>query len=119
MTADPSDKAHVHLKVGRAVKLTKRIDEWSKQCGSKTQLLCGWWPRHQDTTQTSLLKGTVKSGPPGLLCHKLERLVHLELADLSINAPYLDANWPNLTYPPFPNQNPLVRVQCADCEPIV
>ena len=36
------------------------------------------------------MKGRVKAGDKGPLCHRLERLVHLELADLAVNAPYLD-----------------------------
>jgi hypothetical protein len=42
----------------------------------------------------SLMKGRVKAGDQGPLCHRLERLVHLELADLAVNAPYLDPDFP-------------------------
>jgi len=78
----------VLLKVGRAVNLVKRIDEWSKQCGSKEVILRGWWPGTVEE-DTSLIKGRVKAGEKGKYCHRLERLVHLELADLSLNGQYL------------------------------
>ncbi|KAH8102940.1 hypothetical protein BXZ70DRAFT_889733 [Cristinia sonorae] len=111
---DPSDKEHVHLKVGRSVNLNQRIDRWGKQCGSKEQVLRGWWPGHQDDKK-SLLKGTVDPGPPGPLNHKLERLIHLELADIALNTPYLDRSWPKLKSAPAPNPKPVVRTACPDC----
>lgn len=62
----------VLLKVGRAVNLVKRIDEWSKQCGSKEVILRGWWPGTVEE-DTSLIKGRVKAGEKGKYCHRLER----------------------------------------------
>lgn len=62
----------VLLKVGRAVNLVKRIDEWSKQCGSKEVILRGWWPGSVEE-DTSLIKGRVKAGEKGKYCHRLER----------------------------------------------
>ncbi|TCD70573.1 hypothetical protein EIP91_002603 [Steccherinum ochraceum] len=113
---DPTDKDHVHLKVGRAVNLNKRIQEWRNQCKSKEQILRGWWPGHQNN-RMGLLKGTVKPGLPGHFTHKLEHLVHLELADLMLNAPYLSDGWPNLTSAPEPSPKPteLTRKTCVDC----
>jgi hypothetical protein len=35
----------------------------------------------------------MKGTEPGPHCHRLERLVHLELADLAKNAPYLRPGW--------------------------
>lgn len=88
----------VMIKVGRAVKLVKRLDQWSKQCTSKEVILRGWWPgtvEHDEASSTSLLRGRVKAGEKGPLCHRLERLIHLELADLVVHAPYLDPGFPN------------------------
>jgi hypothetical protein len=95
--ADAKTPTHIHLKVGRAVNLTKRIDEWGKQCKSKEPVLRGWWPGSVEEDSGSLLKGKVRAGDKGPCCHRLERLVHLELADLALNGPYL--------HPQFPNQN--------------
>jgi hypothetical protein len=44
MEQDPSKPDILQLKVGRAVNLVKRIDQWGKQCGSKEQVLRGWFP---------------------------------------------------------------------------
>ena len=70
---DSKDPDHVHLKVGRAVSLNKRIDQWTKQCPSKEPVLRGWYPGPDgDNTQVSLLRGTVDPGKPGKHCHRLE-----------------------------------------------
>jgi hypothetical protein len=95
---DKHQEDEVKLKVGRAVNLVKRIDQWGKQCGSKEQVLRGWWPDEEDSaSKGSLVKGVVKAGEKGSYCHRLERLVHLELAGLSVNAPYLDPHFPKVT----------------------
>jgi hypothetical protein len=97
---DPKTPNKVHLKVGRTVNLVKRIDQWGKQCGSKEQVLRGWWPGtvedddEDPAVNGSLMKGRVKAGDKGPSCHRLERLVHLELADLAVNAPYLEPGFP-------------------------
>ncbi|KAI6117564.1 hypothetical protein EDD16DRAFT_1481406 [Pisolithus croceorrhizus] len=96
---DPSAAHLIQLKVGRTVNLKKRLDQWDKQCGSKEQVLRGWWPGIVEPdsgngTNGSLLRAQLKAGDPGPLCHRLERLVHIELADLSLYAPYLEPDWP-------------------------
>ncbi|THH27060.1 hypothetical protein EUX98_g7125 [Antrodiella citrinella] len=108
-----TNKTQVHFKVGRTVSLNKRIKEWSKQCGSKEQVLRGFWPGHSN--DISLLMGTVNPGVPGPLNHKLERLIHLELADIMNNTPYLETSWPNSIRPPLPNEKVVPREPCLDC----
>ena len=97
MHTDPKTPKSVHLKVGRAVNLVKRIDQWGKQCGSKEQVLRGWWPGtvvDEDlSTDASLMKGRVKAGEKGKWCHRLERLVHLELSDLVVSEVYLESGF--------------------------
>ncbi|EIW85453.1 hypothetical protein CONPUDRAFT_47377 [Coniophora puteana RWD-64-598 SS2] len=88
----------VHLKVGRATTLNQRLDQWQKQCSSKEQVVRGWWPASADGDEGSLLRGLIKAGPAGPLCHRLERLIHLELADLVVHTPYLDPHWPNVNH---------------------
>jgi len=64
----------VKLKVGRAVNLTKRMDQWGKQCGSKEQVLRGFYPGGvdaDDLNETSLLKGRIQAGEKGPSCHRL------------------------------------------------
>lgn len=65
----------MHIKVGRAVNLSKRLDEWGKQCGSKEVVPRGWWPGNivnNDRECSSLLKGKIEAGEKGKYCHRLE-----------------------------------------------
>ena len=72
------------------------MDQWSKQCGSKEQILRGFWPGGMDKAGVPM-KGLVQPGPKGPWCHRVERLVHIELADLVENTPYLDEEYPNFS----------------------
>lgn len=92
---DPASPSVVHLKVGRATNLNRRMDQWSRQCGSHEQVLRGHWPGGMDPDQASLVRGLIVAGEKGKWCHRLERLVHLELADLAAFAPYLDPGYPS------------------------
>ncbi|KAI0082880.1 hypothetical protein K474DRAFT_1694225 [Panus rudis PR-1116 ss-1] len=86
---DPTDKdKYRHFKVGRAAELNKRQNEWRRQCVGQHQAIIGWWPGHPGGG--GALHGTNKPGPKGPYVAKLERLIHLELADWALNAPYLD-----------------------------
>lgn len=118
----------MHLKVGRAVNLIKRIDQWAKQCGSKEPVLRGWWPGTvddagvvADSKDISLMRGRVSPGEKGPFCHRLERLIHIELADLMIYMPYLDGEYPNNKAPttgttaPKKGSSPTVNKKCPDC----
>ncbi|TRM62760.1 hypothetical protein BD626DRAFT_548577 [Schizophyllum amplum] len=105
---DPSNPSSIKLKVGRAVNLNKRIDQWGKQCSSKEQVLRGWYPGVVEPDDSdhpvpdgavSLMKGRVRPGAKGAWCHRLERLIHLELADLALGQVYLDRHWPNVDKP--------------------
>ncbi|KAI0031703.1 hypothetical protein K488DRAFT_36338, partial [Vararia minispora EC-137] len=95
---DNSDKSVVRLKVGRATNLNRRMDQWAKQCGSKEQVLRGHWPDGMEPNQAAVLT-LIEAGRKGAWCHRLERLIHLELADLSTFAPYLEPGFPNCSPP--------------------
>ncbi|KAH0830323.1 hypothetical protein J3R83DRAFT_1694 [Lanmaoa asiatica] len=114
---DPKRPDVIQLKVGRAVNLIKRLDQWDKQCGSKIQIPRGWWPGtvEDNGTGTSLLKGNIKAGDPGPFCHRVERLVHIELADLSLHAPYLNSN--NISYSgtSLSKKTTAKETACFDC----
>ncbi|KAF8610511.1 hypothetical protein BDV93DRAFT_431466 [Ceratobasidium sp. AG-I] len=96
---NPNTPKEVHLKVGRAINLVKRLDEWGKQCVSREVILRGWWPgtvedNDQDSSNSvngsvSLMKGRIKPGDKGKYCHRLERLIHLELSDVALNSTHL------------------------------
>lgn len=126
---DQKRPSEIQLKVGRAVNLVKRLDQWDKQCGSKTQIVRGWWPgtveddSDDDGTNGSLLKGSIKAGEPGPLCHRVERLVHIELADLVVHTPYLNPKFPKVDNPNMSSSGvgsstpkKAVMKPCPDCE---
>jgi hypothetical protein len=90
---DPKCPSVIQLKVGSTVNLVSRLDEWDQQCGSEMHTTRGWWPGPNG----SLLKGSIKAGPPGPLCRRVERLVHIELTDLVVHTPYLsNPNFPEV-----------------------
>ncbi|KAJ3755504.1 hypothetical protein EV360DRAFT_6416, partial [Lentinula raphanica] len=80
---DPSPPT-ISLKDCRAVNVVRMLNQWGKQCGSKEQVLRGWYPGEvdteleeaNDTVGHSLIKGRVKAGGKGILCHRLKRLIH-------------------------------------------
>jgi len=129
---DPKRPSVIQLKVGRAVNLVKRLDQWDKQCGSKVQIIRGWWPgtvednSDNDGTNGSLLKGNIKAGDRGPLCHRVERLVHIELADLVVHTPYLNPKFPEVDNSDLPSSSvgtptpkKAVMKPCPDCEPLI
>lgn len=120
----------VFIKVGRTVDLPKRINDWAKQCPSKIQVLKDYWPfqteESADGSTDSLLKGCLMPRDMGPLHHRVERLVHIELADLVMNQQYLRSGFPNLevatessfdvSCPNSPAGRQLLQsVKCSDC----
>ena len=71
------------------------MTEWSKQCPSQKQIPLDFYPGSKDGS-TVLLKGATKAGKPGPNVHRLETLIHLELADLVVNKQYLDEKFPDM-----------------------
>lgn len=135
---NPKTPDEVHIKVGRAINLVKRLDEWGKQCGSKEVILRGWWPGTVEDDgaddsvngSVSLMKGRVKPGEKGKYCHRLERLIHLELSDVALNSVHLT---PEFTKKPSakkakgdtnsspskpPPASKLVKKPCPDCNTV-
>jgi hypothetical protein len=115
------DAGAVRLKVGRTANVQRRISQWGKQCGSHEHILRGYWPGALDAG-ADIVKGRIRSGDPGPCAAKLERLVHLELADLVAYAPYQTRGWPDAVAdaPASAAGSPkkgarLVRSTCEDC----
>jgi hypothetical protein len=132
--ADVSTPGVVQLKVGRTNNLPRRMGQWSRQCGSHEQVLRGFWPGTVAPApgaadpgadaDVCIAQGRLRAGAPGPAVAKLERLIHLELADLAAYAPYRRPGWPNAVHPPSPpaaGASPRkppprrVRGQCPDC----
>ncbi|KJA27560.1 hypothetical protein HYPSUDRAFT_946973 [Hypholoma sublateritium FD-334 SS-4] len=77
---DPAKKDTIKFKVGRSIHLAKRVDQWSRQCGSKEHVLRGFYPKTVESDDENggiLMKGRIKGGEKGPWCHRLERLIHL------------------------------------------
>jgi hypothetical protein len=125
--ADESDQDHIHLKIGRAVNLTKRLDQWAKQCGTKERehIIRGWWPGTVDhsgdaAVGASHLKGKVVAGEKGAYCHRLERLIHLELGDLVLSQQYLNPAFPRIDTSNVKKTGVSARQKCTECRsPVV
>ena len=114
---DKNKPGVVQLKVGRAVNLVKRIDQWCKQCGSKEQVLRGYWPSGMNDDDT-MMRGRVMAKEPGPWCHRLERLMHIELIDLCTNSPYLHPKFPDVKLEDLDAKpkKAAKREKCPDCE---
>lgn len=102
------------FKVGRTVTLNKRLGEWEKQCGSRVPHLRHWAPSSVDERDQGIVGGGVKQGKPAAWCHRLERLIHLELADQLRYAPYLDPKYPNIEGERKLAEIPK-KAPCSDC----
>jgi hypothetical protein len=104
----------VKFKIGRATNHVRRLDQWGKQCGSKEQVRLGVYPEPDGTT--SNLRGLQELDPTrkAAWCHRLERLIHLELADIVNTKVYLDPDWPN---PKVPYSRNKAATHVRNCDP--
>ena len=78
-----SPKAAILLKIGRASNVQRRMNEWTRQCGYNLSLI-----RFYPHLPSRLLQPGIASPPSSPnspskvpFAHKVERLIHLELAD--------------------------------------
>ncbi|KAH7141397.1 meiotically up-regulated gene 113-domain-containing protein [Dactylonectria estremocensis] len=82
-TTDPSsasaDKTMV-LKIGRAANVQRRMNQWQRQCGYDIEML-RYYPYIPGASESS---GVVPHMTPH--CHRVERLVHIELAGMGLRA---------------------------------
>ncbi|KAL5490567.1 hypothetical protein ACEPAI_5400 [Sanghuangporus weigelae] len=89
------DKDRFIVKVGRtSVHLNKRLDQWRKACPAMEPKLLGWWPGNimiKNFRKTPIYS-RIEPGPKGVYSRKLEKLVHLELADLALYDLYNSRN---------------------------
>jgi hypothetical protein len=65
----------------------------------------------------------VRPGQKTSCCHRLERLIHLELGDLVASQIYLDSGWPTKVVASANDTNKglrkaLKREKCPDCEQV-
>ncbi|KAG8827258.1 hypothetical protein FRC17_007909, partial [Serendipita sp. 399] len=101
INADTPD--HVHFKVGRSVNFISRVNQWEKQCRSKSLILRGCWPTLDEQTP---LKGKMVAPEKGPYVNRLEKLIHLELADIAKNALNNTLELHSVPPPALPGQQP-------------
>lgn len=70
-----SPKKTILLKIGRASNVQRRLNEWQRQCGYDLSLI-RYYPYDPNL---NLQRSTPRKVP---VAHKVERLIHIELADL-------------------------------------
>lgn len=95
VTAAPSDLARpdlIHIKVGRSNDVARRLCEHRRRCPSFNQRLLGYYPQTHVASTTSTVA----------YCDRLERLVHIELADLAAQS--------------YPAGRCTPRPSCVDCQ---
>lgn len=99
--------------------VNKRLAEWSKQCEGKEQVLRGYHPCEDDVDPADLMNGRLAPGPPGAFCFRLERLVHLELADIAHNSQHLLPRFPKIEFDDVTfNTKEKTKRKCPDCTSI-
>ena len=88
-----TDKATILLKIGRASNVQRRMNEWSRQCDHNLSLIRYYphFPSPYSSQQSSPTDAPASSEKPRAAipmkvpnAHKVERLIHLELADLRV-----------------------------------
>lgn len=67
----------VLLKIGRAANVHRRLNQWTKQCGYNVTLI-RYYPYHSLSSGQASSPSTPRQVPH---VHRVERLIHLELAD--------------------------------------
>jgi hypothetical protein len=74
----PMQPQSILLKIGRAANVHRRLSQWAKQCSYNITLI-RYYPYQETQTQTSRGAAT----PPRKVTHvnRVERLIHLELAE--------------------------------------
>ena len=72
------DKRTITLKIGRAANVHRRLTQWTKQCGQNITLIRYYPHRGSGSSSGSASLGSAQKVAH---VHKVERLIHLELAD--------------------------------------
>jgi len=119
---DPENEGKLAFKVGYSGNVKNRYTRWKHDCSYITGIR-GWWPGSIDAldlddNDESLIEKLITSnqqGAAGPMAGQLERLVHIELADLATHAPYLHPGFPDITYQDVPRQNMVKPKPCRGC----
>lgn len=81
--ASGSSKNTILLKIGRASNVQRRMNEWTRQCGYNLSLIrfYPYIPTSKSRPSTSTTPTSPSAPQKVLHAHKVERLIHLELAE--------------------------------------
>ncbi|KAL8648265.1 MAG: hypothetical protein Q9210_005089 [Variospora velana] len=79
---DPSPSNNILLKIGRASNVQRRMNEWTRQCGYSLTLI-RYYPYLPSSTPSSSSTAQPRQASPRKVphAHRVERLIHLELAE--------------------------------------
>ncbi len=74
------------LKIGRATNVQRRMNQWTRQCGYSVEVI-RFYP-YKGTSSTSPPPSSESDGSPKTTphSHRVERLVHIELAGMGLRA---------------------------------
>ena len=73
-----ADRKTILLKIGRTGNVQRRLNQWTRQCGYNLSLI-RYYPYHPYLSSTSVDAPTTPKKVPNV--HKVERLIHIELAN--------------------------------------
>ena len=81
----------IRIKVGRTNDMIRRYKEHHRRCPSLQPTLLGYYPSNGESPQ-DLAAGRLRPNKKTSSSHLLERVVHLELTEVAVHAPYLSPN---------------------------
>ena len=82
----------IRLKIGRTNDMPRRWGEHSRKCPLLNPTLLGYFPSGGESA-SDLAAGRLNPSPPKTRSsHLLEHLVHLEINEVAVHAPYLSPN---------------------------
>ena len=81
--SNSAPKATILLKIGRASNVQRRMNEWTRQCGHNLSLIRFYPHIRSASSQAGLSTPPASPNAPSKVpySHKVERLIHIELAD--------------------------------------
>lgn len=106
----------VHIKVGLTTSLNRRYSEHLRNCPALQPVLLGYFPPSPGDENPNLGVGRIIPGNKLPYIHLVEKLVHLELADVATNAPYLHQLFPQSASGGQRLGVTPQRIPCPSCE---
>ena len=91
LSPDTSRPDIIRIKVGRTNDIVRRYKEHRRHCPSLRPTLLGYYPSNGEN-RLDLAAGRLRPNKKTRSSHLLERVVHRELTDVAIHAPYLSPN---------------------------